>query len=479
MSSSRSSAGRPVGRRRFVGGLAAGAAALGLGALGGLVLTGRTAASERDDGSRQPAEPRGTAPVSASRVVVDGSAATGWKLLAGGEPWYVRGVAYGFPQEEVGQHLDDLAALGVNTLRTYSADPATAAALLDAAAQRGMRVVVGFWAPLGADYREGSADAEELERLLGEVVSTARSLAGHPGVLLWDVGNEVMGMLRDVPDDEKDERRAAYASWVERVAVALHEADPDHPVTSTESSTSMWKYFRDHAPSLDLLAVNAYKAVANVERAWRRDSHDRPYLVTETGAAGDWEVPEDSLDVPREGDDDAKAAEFTAAWDAVVAGGGASLGATVFGYNSGDTYVGMWRYLFVDGDRRPTWYAVQRSLTGAGGQRPVGLRATPPQQTDLRPGQTFSVGFEVLGADPSAVQLDVRLFPYDVIRSGSYAVDGRRALEAAVSSRAGPGRLEVVAPTQPGTWKVYVVAKDGDGSASVAPIAVRVVSDSS
>ena len=64
---------------------------------------------------------------------------------------------------------------------------------------------------------------------------------------------------------------------------AIHAIDPNHPVTSTDAWTGAWPYYKQYTPSLDLLAVNSYGSVCNVNTDWVNGGYTKPYIVTEAG----------------------------------------------------------------------------------------------------------------------------------------------------------------------------------------------------
>lgn len=139
--------------------------------------------------------------------------------------------------------------------------------LLDTAAAHGIKVVNGFWLNQGADYVN---DTAYMDSTLDQIKQWVTTYKNHPGVLMWDVGNEVILTTQDhtYNGTTVEQQRVAYAKYVERVTQAIHAIDTNHPVTSTDAYTAAWKYYKDHTPSLDLLAVNSYGSVCNVKADW-------------------------------------------------------------------------------------------------------------------------------------------------------------------------------------------------------------------
>ncbi|MFC7642724.1 discoidin domain-containing protein [Streptosporangium lutulentum] len=184
-------------------------------------------------------------PAGPSTVRVTGSQGN-WQLQVNGSPYEIKGMTYGPPQAAADGYMRDLKAMGVNTIRIWGVDASTPA-LLDRAAQQGIKVVVGHWLNQGADYVNDTAYKTAVKN---EIVARVNELKGRQGVLMWDVGNEVILTMQDhgLPADVVEQRRVAYARFVNEVAQAIHAADPNHPVTSTDAYTHAWTYYKAHSP---------------------------------------------------------------------------------------------------------------------------------------------------------------------------------------------------------------------------------------
>ena len=104
-------------------------------------------------------------------------------------------------------YLRDLKNMGVNTIRTWGVDDTGTPTLLDSAAQQGIKVIVGHWLNQGADYVN---DTAYMDATLTEIVNRVNALKNNPGVLLWDVGNEVILTMQDHGLSAADVRGAAH-----------------------------------------------------------------------------------------------------------------------------------------------------------------------------------------------------------------------------------------------------------------------------
>ena len=118
--------------------------------------------------------------------------------------------------------------------------------------------MVGLWLGHerhGFDYR----DPAQLAKQRAEVEAAVRRLKGHPAVLAWGLGNEMEG-----PGGPGD----SPAIWqeVEYLARLIKAIDPDHPVMTIVANVNPAKLaaIQKHAPSIDILGVNAYADAARI-----------------------------------------------------------------------------------------------------------------------------------------------------------------------------------------------------------------------
>ncbi|MFC4856886.1 discoidin domain-containing protein [Actinophytocola glycyrrhizae] len=406
-----------------------------------------------------------------SVVAVTGSHGD-WRLTVDGAPFQVKGLTWGPPVSEAASRMPDLRSMGVNTVRTWGTD-GTSAPLLDAAAANGIKVIAGFWLQPGGGPGSGGCvnyvtDANYKSTMLAEFTRWVDVYKGHPGVLMWNVGNEsVLGMQNCFSGAELANQRNAYTSFVNEVARAIHRIDPNHPVTSTDAWTGAWPYYKANAPDLDLYAVNAYDAVCGVRADWEAGGYTKPYILTEGGPAGEWEVPDDVNGVPAEPSDVAKRDGYRQAWDCLTAHTGVALGGTLFHYGTEQDFGGVWFNLVPGGEKRLSYYSVAAAFGGDAGANtpPVISRMNLSRVTDVPAGGTFTI--DVGASDPDGDDIS-----YRVMLNSKYIDDAGALVPASFT---GGGPFTVRAPDRLGVWKVYVYARDGHGNVGIETRSFRVV----
>ncbi|MEU6858954.1 discoidin domain-containing protein [Glycomyces sp. NPDC046736] len=389
-----------------------------------------------------------------------------WQLTVDGEPFTVKGLTWGPSTAEAATYMPQLKDMGVNTLRTWGTD-ASSLPLLDSAAQHDIKVMLGFWLLPGGGPGSGgcidyTTDTAYKSQALSDIVGWVETYKSHPGVLMWNVGNEsVLGLQNCYGPDEVEAQRHAYTSFVNEVAVAIHAVDADHPVTSTDAWTGAWEYYEANSPDLDLLAVNSYGDICGVEQAWNDGGYDRPYVITEGGPAGEWEVPDDANGVPDEPGDVEKAAAYTEAWECITDHEGVALGATLFHFGTEGDFGGVWFNLIPGGNKRLSYYTVTEAF---GGTAPSN---TPPVISDM----DLGLDGPVVGGEEFTVTLDVAdpdgdTLEYIPMVNSAY-VNGSWDMLLADYTVNGDGTISIRAPEILGVWKLYVWVEDGNGNVGV------------
>ncbi|WP_434600622.1 discoidin domain-containing protein [Streptomyces sp. A5-4] len=398
-----------------------------------------------------------------------------WQLTVGGQPYTVKGLTWGPSIADASKYMPDLKSMGVNTIRTWGTDGGTKP-LLDTAAAHGIRVINGFWLQPGGGPGSGGCvnyvtDTAYKTTMLTEVAKWVDAYKSHPATLMWNVGNEsVLGLQNCYGGTELETQRNAYTTFVNDVAKKIHSIDADHPVTSTDAWTGAWPYYKRNAPDLDLYSMNSYGDICGVRQDWVDGGYNKPYIITEGGPAGEWEVPNDANGIPDEPTDVQKANGYTKAWDCITGHQGVALGATLFHYGLEHDFGGIWFNLLPDGLKRLSYYAVKKAYAGS-----TAGDNTPPVITNM----TVSPASQAPAGGEFTVRADIRdpendPLTHKIFLSGNYASGDKRLIEAKWRAT-GNGTFAVTAPEKLGVWKVYIQAEDGRGNAGIETKSVKVV----
>ena len=263
-------------------------------------------------------------------------------LYSGEEKLYVRGVTYGtfrsngqngeYPDTGVVEHdFREMAANGVNVVRTYTAPPRW---LLDLAHVCGLRVMVGLPWEQHIAFLDDPARRKQIEE---RVRQGARACAGHPAVLCYAVGNEIPASIVRWHGRRRVER------FIRRIYDVAKSEDPDALVTYVNYPST--EYLR--LPFLDLVCFNVFlEAEEQLEVYIARLQNiagDRPLIVAELGLNSDAHGEE--------------AQAVSLGWQVRTAFRSGCAGAVVFcwtdEWHTGGVDIAEWQFGLTNRDRRP------------------------------------------------------------------------------------------------------------------------------
>ncbi|MBV9860021.1 MAG: glycosyltransferase [Alphaproteobacteria bacterium] len=263
-------------------------------------------------------------------------------FFAGSAKHFVRGVTYGpFPANSEGASFPERAVIGrdfalmrdagVNTVRVFTVPPVS---LLDAAAQAGLRVLVGLPWSQHVTFLDNAARRAEIRET---VAAGVRRCARHPAIFAYLVGNEIPpDMIRW---HGADAVRDFLRSLVERVK---HE----HPgaLVSYANFPSTEYLTIDFT---DFLCFNVYLHDETAFRRYIARLHnlalDKPLVLTEFG-----------IDSMRSGTDEQSR---ILNWQVRTAFEAGAAGTFVFAWTdewfTGGHLIEDWAFGLVDRERRP------------------------------------------------------------------------------------------------------------------------------
>lgn len=208
-----------------------------------------------------------------------------YSLTVNGLPYEVKGVGLGYKNDE---RVIALKEAGGNSFRTWHTSNIEQE--LAIAKKLGLMVAVGISTGkelVGFDYDNEEAVAEQFER----VTTIIEKYKNHPNVLLWVINNEP-NLLHDEDGELKEVNPKVYAAMGDIIDY-IHKNDPNHPVTFSlaghdpKDIALVLKY----APNIDILSVQSYGGLVTLPDSIAQSNVDKPYMVTEFGPYGHWELP--------------------------------------------------------------------------------------------------------------------------------------------------------------------------------------------
>ncbi|MBN2275793.1 MAG: glycosyl hydrolase family 2 [Bacteroidales bacterium] len=256
-----------------------------------------------------------------------------FQLEVNGKPFYVKGAGLEFG------NIDALGSHGANSFRTWRTENGKEDALvvLDKAFKNGLMVLMGLEVGRerhGYDYSDTVWVKKQFNYIKGEV----ERLKHHPALLGWIIGNELNLLATNFK----------VFDAVNDLSEMIHEVDPNHVTTTALSGIGKKEidYIREHCNDLDFICIQIYGDIVNLQQRITESGWNGPYMVTEWGATGHWEVPRTTWGAPVEQTSSEKA------------------GALIKRYQEAiqiDTLRCLGSYVFLWGqkqERTPTWYGM-------------------------------------------------------------------------------------------------------------------------
>lgn len=389
-----------------------------------------------------------------------------YQLLVGGEPFYIKGAGLEFGnQEKLAQH-------GANSFRTWTTENGRESGkqVLDRALKNGLFVTMGLNVARerhGFNYDDAAAVAAQLAQLKTEVLK----YKDHPALLAWGIGNEL----------NLDAKNPKVWDAVNGISKMIHEIDPNHPAMTMLAgiNPAMIREIKARAPDLDLLGIQMYADIVNLPRYLKESDWTGPYIVTEWGATGHWEVGKTAWGAPIENDSTTKADFYRKRYEAVI---------------RPDTKQCLGSYVFLWGqkqERTPTWYgvflesgeetaAVDTMHTIWNGVPPANRSPrvagtwlegkTADQNVRIRAGQVCNARTEVRDEDGDTVSFLWEILEESTDLKSGGDFESKPKTVTGLIEDAKRAEIKFKAPLRPGAYRLFMYAFDGKGHAAHANI---------
>lgn len=387
----------------------------------------------------------------------DGENAT---LIVEGKPYVIKGAGGDASKPK-------LAKAGGNAFRTWGVDDKTQG-LLDEAQEHGLKVVVGIWfghERHGFDYTDADQVAEQYEKVRAAV----NTFKDHPALLAWALGNEMEGY--------EDGGNAAIWSHVQACAALVKDLDPHHPTMTVIAEVGGDRISAIHklCPDIDIVGINTYAGVLSIPERYRDAGGTKPYVVTEFGPPGTWEVKKNNFGAIPEHTSTQKAKFYADAYKKLAADP-LSLGSFAFTWGFKQEATATWFGMFLpDGNKTAAVDAMTELWSGS---KPMNLCPTiePLEMSSdvADPGEEVRVTLKA--ADPEGEPLQVKwrlLAEADRYFTGGEFQAEPPAFPDAISDASATGAT-LKMPTDPGVYRVYAFVNDGNGGGAMANAPIKV-----
>lgn len=431
-----------------------------LAAADGFVPWGRP----KSPASTPQAKPAVRTEAAAGPVALTKSADGQWKLSRGGKPYEIRGIGGSV-------ELAMAAEAGANSIRTWGSDAAPR--LLPEAGKLGMTVTVGFWlSHNAADY----TNQGYMDRIRDEVRRTVAAHAKDPALLIWALGNETNAGA------DTDE------AWkfIGELAVLCKQLDPGHPVMTVQAHPGPATLDRMArlAPAVDIIGVNSYGGLTYWPDLLARSAFAGPFIVTEWGPNGHWEVPKTPWGAPVEQTSSEKAKIFAERYAFIISQKPRCLGSYVFLWGQKQERTPTWYSMFVEtaptvgltGEATPTVDAMTLAWSGRtpANRAPVigSFTIDGKQVREVRVNHPFVARIDA--TDPDKDRLEWRfevMFEATQLGNGGSRETRPGHVDDAVVGSGGEAKVTVA---KPGNYRLFAYVLDGKGKVATANLPFQV-----
>ena len=342
---------------------------------------------------------------------------------------------------------------------------------LDEAHRQGISVAVGIWLEherLGLiDYADEKLVAQQFDF----VIEAVEKFKDHPAVLVWGLGNEMEGY-----GDGDDPN---IWNHVEKLAKKIKEIDPNHPTMTViaEIGGNKIPAIHEMCPSLDIVGINSYAGAQSIPERYRQAGGTKPYIVTEFGPRGTWEVPKNSIDAIVEETSTEKAETYRQTYLKLKSDSELCLGSYAFLWGNKQEATATWFGLLLPDGKKTAGVDALCELWS--GTQPDNIcpriSEISLQGSDvLKPGETVEISLQA--DDPEGQLLNVRwelmAESKEYVTSGDFQETPPTFEENVVESNTNSATVRM--PQESGLYRVYAFVDDGAEGGAVANLPLRV-----
>jgi hypothetical protein len=391
-------------------------------------------------------------------------------LLIDGTDTYIKGVGGT-------NRLEHAAAHGANAFRTWGSSIETAQADLARAKELNMYLMQGIGLPKDSTLYH---DEGFKERTRASVRALAEAIGEHPNLLVWGIGNEIDLGNANIP-----------AAWkfVNELAELIKSIDSRSLVSTVIAHNARaLDLIAEYAPAIEVIGINSYGSIVDVERMVNESQYKGAYLITEWGPTGFWETTLTEWGAPMEETSEEKRIVYETRYNNYIKSQPRCLGSFVFLWGQKQERTPTWFSMFVEngveglplvGEKTPMVEAMERVWTGVEPAQtaPVvhGFFINDKKQTEsvtVKAGETFEGRVEATDREG-----DKLTYVWEIMKEATVLGFGG-------SFEPRPERYGVVETTaentfqtsvqEAGNYRLFVYVLDGTGFVSTANVPFRV-----
>ena len=389
-----------------------------------------------------------------------------YQLLVNNEPYYINGAGLEFGK------IASVAKHNGNSFRTWRTENGQQSGkeVLDEAYKNGLMVTMGIEVARerhGFDYNDEKAVKEQLERIKTEV----EALKNHPALLIWGIGNEL------------NLRYTNPKVWdaVNDISKMIHKVDPNHLTTTMLAGISKEEvgFINERCSDVDILSVQVYgDKLIKLPGIIREYGWKGPYMVTEFGATGHWQVPKTDWKAPIEENSTLKAANYLKRYkEGIYADSTQCIGSYVFLWGQKQERTPTWYGVFLeDGNETESVDVIHYVWNNEWPKnRSPQIESfklddkTAYESVKLETGKSYSAYVKIHDFENDSISYSWEILPESTkLSDGGDFEERPKAIENLIINQEG-GKITLKSPEK-GKYRLFVYANDGNGHAATANI---------
>ncbi|MFM9873804.1 MAG: glycoside hydrolase family 2 TIM barrel-domain containing protein [Fimbriimonadaceae bacterium] len=384
-----------------------------------------------------------------------------FSLTVNGKPYFIKGAG------GTGS-MSLLAECGGNSVRTWGADQLKQT--LDEAQKHGIKVTAGIWLQHSGSF--DYSDKAAVKRQFDASLEAVKEFKDHPALLMWAFGNEMESY------GNADDPNVYIA--INDIAKAAKEIDPNHPTMTVTAEIGAGRVpgINKYCPDIDIMGINSYGGAASVAERYGKAGGKKPYVITEFGPLGQWEVAKTEWQAPIEQTSTEKMETYRTAYkNAVLSNPNLCLGAYAFLWGNKQEATSTWfGMLLPDGTKVGPVDVMTEFWTGKPPANlcPLIKSLKIDTTTQLSKGQVVNAKLEA--TDPNGDPLTVKwvlVGETEVYLSGGQDEKVPPKHPQALLKHS---QLDATfkMPNEKGGYRIFAYVYDGKGGAAVANIPINV-----
>ncbi|MFN3405197.1 MAG: carbohydrate-binding protein [Cytophagaceae bacterium] len=394
------------------------------------------------------------------------SGTSGYQLLRGGQPYYVKGAGGT-------DYMSSIRSYGGNCVRTWGTG--NAQAILDEAQRNGLTVLLGLHIVHPRNnptfYDDPARVAAQYERCKQDIIK----YRNHPALLMWGVGNEV----------HLGTSNTKVWTAVNDIAKLIKELDPNHPSMTVTAGfgTSLSSTLKSMVPDIHVVGINYYGSLSGVPQMVRNAGWTKPYMVTEYGPIGHWAVPTTAWGAPIEQTSTEKATMYQNNNNVISGDRAMCLGSFAFKWGHKQERTITWYSMHLkSGEETPTVDAMEYFWSGRwpANRGPVVQSITfdgkiANQSISLGAGYSFTATAPATDREGDRLTYEWVVMPESQANTsgGDFEQELQPIAGSVVTASGSSATIRI--PSTLGNYRLYVYIRDGAGNVATANCPFRSV----